>query len=69
MQKYVMIVRDKIYLSNPVTDMILKAYGCYYKSPTFLWDGSLSSANAIIDKYRERFGHMYDWSATFIPVQ
>lgn len=68
LQKYIMIVRDRICMFHSVSDEMLKAYDCYYKSPVFLWNGSLASADAIIDKYHEQFGHMIDWAATFVPV-
>lgn len=67
-QKHIMIVRDRICMFRSTSDEMLKAYGCYYESPVFSWDGSLASADAIIDKYRERFIHMIDWVATFVPV-
>lgn len=67
-KKYIMIVRDRICLFNSATDSMLKAYRCYFKSPVFSWDGTLASADAIIDKYRKQFGHMIDWTATFVPV-
>ena len=68
-KKYIMIVRGIICMFRSASDEMLKSYGCYYKSPVFLWDGSHSSANAIIDKYQEeQFSHMIDWTATFIPI-
>ena len=67
-QKYVMIVRDRICMFRSVSDEMLKACGCYYKSPIFSWNGSLASADTIIDKYRKQFGHMIDWTATFVSV-
>lgn len=67
-QQYIMVVRDRICLFNSATDSMLKEYRCYYKSHVFSWDGTLASANAIIDKHREQFGHMIDWIATFVPV-
>ena len=67
-QKYIMIVRDKIRSPHPNTDETSERLDCLYKSPMFSWDGTLASADAIIDKYREQFGHMIDWTATFVPV-
>ena len=67
-QKYIIVVRDRICLFNSATDSTLKAYRCYYKTPVFSWDGTLASADAIIDKYQPQFDHMIDWLATFVPV-
>ena len=67
-QNYILVVRDKICLFHSASDEMLKAYGCYYKSPEFSWDGTLTSADAIIDKYREQFGHMVNWSLTLVSV-
>lgn len=67
-KKYILQVRDRITIFNLVTDSILEAYGCYYESPVFLWDGTLASADTIIDKYLHQFCHMINWTATFEPV-
>jgi hypothetical protein len=67
-RKYILIVRDKIHSLQPNTDESLACLDCLYKSSTFTWNGSLSAANAIIDKYYESFSHMIDWTATFVPV-
>lgn len=67
-QKYIIVVRDRICLFNSATDSMLKAYRCYYKTPVFSWDGTLASADAIIDKYQPQFDHMIDWTASFVPV-
>lgn len=68
MKKYIIIVRDRIYSSHPVTDEALERLDCLYKSPVFFWDGSLASADAIIDKFCAQFGHMLNWTANFVPV-
>lgn len=67
-QKYILVVRDKIYTPYQKTDETLERLACLYKSPIFTWDGTLASADAIIDKYCEQFGHMIDWTASFMPV-
>ena len=67
-QKYIMIVRDKVYSSHPNTGKTLERLECLYKSPEFSWDGTFASADAIIDKYRMQFSHMVDWVATFVAV-
>lgn len=67
-QKYILVVRDKIYSTHHNTDETLERLDCLYKSPIFLWDGTLTSADAIIDKYLSQFNRMIDWTATFVAV-
>ena len=67
-RKYTLIVRDKICMLSPATDSVLEVYKCYYKSPTFWWDGSLAEINAIIDGHQESFRHFIDWTAEVVPV-
>ena len=67
-QYYTMIFRGRIYMPKPAPDEILEPYGCYYKSPAFLFDGSYDSMNAILDKYESKFSHMIGWTASFVLV-
>ena len=67
-QEYVLVVCDRIYMLSSANGSILEAYGCYYKSPVFMWDGSHDSVHAILDKYGNEFTHMHHWTAVFVPV-
>lgn len=69
LKKYVLIVRDRIILRKLCTDEALACLDCYYKSPAFLWDGTLSSLDTIIDRFQEHFSHFYDWTADVVDVE
>jgi hypothetical protein len=69
LKKYIMIVRDEIRMPSPRNDEILETFGCYYKSPVFLADGSLASFDREIDKLYERFRHFLKWTAEIIEVE
>ena len=67
-KRYRLIVRDKICTGHPNTDTDLECLNCIYRSPVFVWDGTLDAIDAIIDIYREDFGHFIDWSTTVTEV-
>lgn len=66
--EYILIVQDRIYTSNPLTDDTLWYLDCFYQSPVFFWDGSFSALDAVIDSYQKHFSHFIDWTATVVPV-
>ena len=63
-----LIVRDRICMSRQQTDDDLKTMNCFYESPVFSWDGSLSSLDTIIDVLQKDFNHFIDWTATVVPA-
>lgn len=66
--QFCLIVRDRISLPKQQTDDDLKCMNCYYVSPVFSWNGSLSSLDAILDSFQKDFRHFFDWTATVIPA-
>lgn len=62
-KRYRLIVRDKI-----CTGTDLECLNCIYRSPIFLWGGTLDALDAIIDSYQEQFSHFIDWTAIVTEV-
>ena len=69
MQKYMLVVRDKIILPRPCTDEDLKCLDCYYESPVFSANGSISSFQDAIERYYTHFKHFFDWTAELVAVE
>lgn len=69
MQKYMLIVRDKIITPHPCADEDLKRLDCYYESPIFFSDGTIASFQAAIERYYKHFKHFFDWSAELVAVE
>ena len=67
-KRYRLIVRDRICTGYPNADTDLECLNCIYRSPIFLWDGTLDALNAIIDRYQEHFSYFISWTASVVEV-
>ena len=68
MKRYILVVRDELYPLRRKTDEGLKMLDCYYQSPIFESDGSLTDLDKKIDYFQPDFSHFIHWTAEIIAV-
>ena len=68
MNQYILVVRDTIYSPTIKTDDGRLALCCYYQSPIFESDGSLTDFDKKIDYFHSDFSHFINWTSEIVAV-